>query len=176
MQNVILKSTLLYLFLAIFSQTAFVFNILNFSFFVLIIFSLFSAIVTMIARQIDSKSLKKLDFWMVKKSASPRRTFGVHHLRFSSASSANHRPLMKMSAAARSAGEEETHHSHHCRCDEKNGHQQVHVPKSYHRLDCSSSKGNSWCSIRGRLFSEELSYDVILWCLSFLILCRGRVD
>ena len=26
---------------------------------------------------------------------------------------------MKMSAAARSAGEEETHHSHHCRCDEK---------------------------------------------------------
>ena len=75
MQNDILKSTLLYLFMAIFSQTAFIFNILNFSLFVLIIFSLFSAIVTMIARQIDSKSLKKLDFWMVKKFSKPTEDF-----------------------------------------------------------------------------------------------------
>ena len=45
------------------------------SFFILIIFSLFSAIVTMIARQINSKSLKKLDFWMVKKFSKPTEDF-----------------------------------------------------------------------------------------------------
>lgn len=69
------KNKVYFTFLAIFSQTAFFFNIFNISFFILVIFSLFLAIVTMIARQINSKSLKKLDFWMVKKFSKPTEDF-----------------------------------------------------------------------------------------------------
>ena len=131
MQNVILKQN--FTFLAIFSQTALFFNILNISFFILIIFSLFLAIVTMIARQINSKSLKKLDFWMVKKFSKPTEDFR-------GASSQVLQRLLRESSRCpppRARQERKKLIIVIIAGAIKNGHQQVHVPKSYHRLDCN---------------------------------------
>ena len=61
--------------LTIFSQPAFISIISDKSFFIFDIFSLFLAMESMIARQINSKSLKKLDFWMVKKFSKPTEDF-----------------------------------------------------------------------------------------------------
>ena len=61
--------------LAIFSQPALFPIISDKSFFIFDIFSLFLAMESMIARQINSKSLKKLDFWMVKKFSKPTEDF-----------------------------------------------------------------------------------------------------
>ena len=175
MQNVILKQN--FTFLAIFSQAALFFNILNISFFILIIFSLFLAIVTMIARQINSKSLKKLDFWMVKKFSKPTEDFR-------GASSQVLQRLLRESS----------------RCPPPRARQERKkliiviiagaIKKWSSTGSCTKVISQIWLQprlftssrtpgslrITGRLFSEEFSNDVILWCLSFLILCRSRLD
>ena len=96
-------------------------------------FSLFLAIVTMIARQINSKSLKKLDFWMVKKFSKPTEDFR-------GASSQVLQRLLRESSRCpppRARQERKKLIIVIIAGAIKNGHQQVHVPKSYHRLDCN---------------------------------------
>ena len=111
----------------------------------------------------------------------------MHHLRFSSASSARpHRPLM---SAARSAGEEETHHSHHCRCEElviNRFRYQSHITDwvqdwiKFNRTQVHENEIPGFIHVLQGVYTLKsnqmmLFYDVYD-VLSFLILCRGRLD
>ena len=149
--------------LTVFSQPAFISIISDKSFFIFDIFSLFLAMESMIARQINSKSLKKLDFWMVKKFSKPTEDFrGASSQVLQRLLRETSSPVDVRRALSR-RGRNSSQSSLQVR---RTGHQQVQVPKSYHRLgtrldqveqNSSSRERNSWfyTRITGRLYTEE---------------------